>query len=100
MLSCLLCIAFLIISIWGAGYYEASREKNIKIISNELTDLGLKYEETDYAVLFENDSIYLICPCEEIEGKILKLKSKIQVEVAKHNVFVIQKKYMNILPSR
>ena len=96
LLIFLLVFAFLIIWVDVVGYFTAYGKKNIKVIPNEYLNTAIDNKHYNYAVLFENDDIYLICPCKENDTEGIELFSKIQIEINKKDIVVVNKKFTSI----
>lgn len=86
------------------GYFTASSTKHIKTIPNNC--VGTTINETvenvlgnkayNYAVLTENEKVYLLCPYKEPESGEIELISALQVEVDKANIVVIEQSFNKV----
>lgn len=92
----LLLIAILILLLCLLGYYFASNTRIIKTIPKEYIDISINERinaelndySYDYAVLFESDSSFLICPYKEKYSKEINFFPTIQVEIDKKGIVV------------
>ncbi|HBB27883.1 MAG TPA: hypothetical protein DC000_01280 [Clostridiales bacterium] len=98
--------AIVLIIFCGIGFYDASRKQDIKIVLSDIDykidfidDMDTEYDniEKQYAVLYENENIYLISPClENKSDSKLYLYSQVQFVIDKKNIIITTKKYDKI----